>query len=197
MTKHYTGVGSRETPPAMMKVIASFAERLADEGFILRSGAADGADTGFESGHDKWRWSDEWDHHPDALKEIFIAWNGFSGRTDKEDGVYCLKGTIVQEAEEIASTIHKAWDVVRKDGTPVLSRGAKMLHTRNCFQVLGKDLRTPSKFLVCYAPVDEHGVPKGGTRTAWVLAQSKNIPCYNLFLPEHLARITAYLHKGV
>lgn len=185
--KHYTGVGSRETPLEMMKVISSLAERLAGEGFILRSGAADGADTAFEDGHNNWRWSDVWDYNPDALKEIFIAWNGFSDRNEKEDGVYCLKGEIVQEAEEIASSVHPAWDR--------LSRGAKALHSRNCFQVLGKDLRTPSKFLVCYAPVDKHGVPKGGTRTAWVLARLWNIPCFNLAIPADLERINKYLEK--
>lgn len=186
--KHYTGVGSRETPLEMMRVISSLAERLADEGFVLRSGAADGADTAFELGHENWRWGDNWGvGHPDALKEIFIAWNGFSDRTDKEDGVYCLKGEIVQEAEEIASSVHPAWDR--------LSRGAKALHSRNCFQVLGKDLRTPSKFLVCYAPVDKHGVPKGGTRTAWVLARLWNIPCFNLAIPADLERINKYLEK--
>lgn len=186
--KSYTGVGSRETPKEVMEVISRLGEKLADKGFVLRSGAADGADTAFEEGHDKWRWSDGCEHNPDTLKEIFIAWNGFSSRTDKEDGVYCLKGKIVQEAEEIASSVHPAWDR--------LSRGARALHSRNCFQVLGKDLRTPSKFLVCYASTDKHGVPKGGTRTAWVLADSHNIPCFNLAIPEHFERISQYL-QGV
>lgn len=172
--KAYTGVGSRSTPIEVMKVMTALASKLEANGWILRSGAADGADTGFENGVTN-----------PLNKEIFIAWNGFSGRKETEEGVYCLKGAITQQAESIASEVHPAWDR--------LSRGAKGLHSRNCFQVLGQDLKSPSKFLVCWAEIDKHGVPKGGTRTAWVLATQNNIPCYNLVIPEHLERISRYL----
>lgn len=174
--KAYTGVGSRETPEDMMTLMTQLAGKLEVNGWILRSGAADGADTGFENGVTA-----------PLHKEIYIAWNGFSGRYDSEDGVYCLKGEITQQAESIASELHPAWDR--------LSRGARGLHSRNCFQVLGSDLFSPSKFLVCWAPVDKHNVPKGGTRTSWMLATQNNIPCYNLIIPEHSERISKYLEE--
>lgn len=157
------------------------AARLEEQGYILRSGAADGADSAFEAGV-----------FNDTNKEIYIAWNGFSNRTDREEGVYCLKGEVVQQAEKIASTLHPAWDTLKKDGTPVVSRGAKALHTRNVFQVLGQDLASPSKFLVCWAEVDKQGIPKGGTRTTWQLAVQYSIPCFNLFFEEDRTRIEKF-----
>ena len=172
--KAYTGVGSRETPEEIMLLMTKLAAKLEAQGWTLRSGAADGADTGFENGVS----------NPEN-KEIFIAWNGFSGRKETEEGVYCLKGEIAQQSELIAAEVHPAWDR--------LSRGARGLHSRNCFQVLGSDLSSPSKFLVCWAQIDKHGVPKGGTRTSWVLAQERGIPCFNLFLEKDKERIEKWL----
>ena len=94
---------------------------------------------------------------------------------------------LAQQAELIAAEVHPTWDR--------LSQGARGLHSRNCFQVLGSDLSSPSKFLVCWAQIDKHGVPKGGTRTSWVLATQNNIPRYNLIIPEHLERISKYLEE--
>jgi hypothetical protein len=48
----YTGIGSRQTPKEVKAHMASIATYLGREGFILRSGGADGADTAFESGCD-------------------------------------------------------------------------------------------------------------------------------------------------
>ena len=174
--KAYTGVGSREAPEEIMLLMTKLSAKLEAQGWTLRSGAADGADTGFENGVSN-----------PKNKEIFIAWNGFSGRKETEEGVYCLKGEIARQAETIAAGVHPAWGR--------LSRGAKGLHSRNCFQVLGSDLSSPSKFLVCWAETDKHGTPKGGTRTSWVLATQNNIPCYNLSIPEHLEHVRKYLEE--
>ena len=59
--------------------------------------------------------------------------------------------------------------------------------------VLGRDLNTPSKFLVCWAETDKHGIPKGGTRTAWVLADREGVECFNLINDEHKERIEKWL----
>lgn len=74
------------------------------------------------------------------------------------------------EAMEIASKIHPAWHNC--------SEYAKKLHARNVFQVLGQDLVSPSKFLLCWT---KGGKPVGGTRTAIILAEQNNIPVFNFF----------------
>lgn len=53
----------------------------------------------------------------------------------------------------------------------------KKLLTRNGYQVLGKDLNTPSEYLICYS----NG--KGGTQQAIRIAEDINInvPIFNLW----------------
>jgi hypothetical protein len=70
--------------------------------------------------------------------------------------------------------MHPAW--------PRLSQGAQRLHARNCHQVLGLDLRTPSAFVVCWTP---NGSGSGGTGTAIKLACSRNIPVFDLGKPSN------------
>ena len=58
--KFYTGVGSRKTPPSILKIMTALAGRLQELGFMLRSGGADGADSAFEAGATR-------------LKEVYLA----------------------------------------------------------------------------------------------------------------------------
>jgi hypothetical protein len=46
----YAGIGSRKTPPETLAIIKKLAGLLEREGWLLRSGGADGADTAFEQG---------------------------------------------------------------------------------------------------------------------------------------------------
>ena len=76
MTKIYAGIGSRETPKEVCIEIQGLAKTLANEGYVLRSGGATGADEAFETGcrhviQLKKR-------HP--LAEIYLTWEGFNGR---------------------------------------------------------------------------------------------------------------------
>lgn len=49
-TMTYAGIGSRQTPANVMALMKKVAARLAELGYTLHSGGADGADTAFESG---------------------------------------------------------------------------------------------------------------------------------------------------
>jgi len=105
-------------------------------------------------------------------KEIFIPWKSFG------------EGIVPQETEfahNLLKEIHPAYDR--------LSQGALKLHLRNVNQVLGADLNTPSKFLICWAKTDKQGSPIGGTRTAWKIAEKYGIPCFNLAVEEDKNRI--------
>ncbi|MNZ56187.1 hypothetical protein D3C78_741280 [compost metagenome] len=175
--KFYTGVGSRETPADVMDFMEELAFHLAQDKWVLRSGGAQGADSAFETGCDQFP----------GRKEIFIPWPGFSGTIGKCMH-YLLSDSsreLQQEAEKLASQVHPAWDR--------LTRGGKALHTRNVFQVLGKNLDRRSNILVCWAKTDKYGVPVGGTRTAWVLAEEFAVPCYNLSKQEDREKIEKWL----
>lgn len=51
----YAGIGSRETPQIILLQMENLAMQFAMRGFVLRSGAAKGADTAFERGCDVMR----------------------------------------------------------------------------------------------------------------------------------------------
>ena len=88
------------------------------------------------------------------------------------------------EAEQLASSIHPAWyrcnDYARK------------LHGRNCFQVLGKDLNTPSQFVICWT---RGGLPVGGSATAINLAIQRGIKVYNLADKNIFRRLESFVNK--
>lgn len=149
---YYCGVGSRKTPPIVCSAMTHIALQLQEKGYILRSGGADGADTAFENGAGN-------------LKEIFVPWDGFNGRKlSKNCHLY------TEEATEIAMKFVSHWDF--------LTKPSKKLHTRNVHQVLGLDLKTPVKFLICWT---ENGKLNGGTATAIKIAQFHGIRVINLF----------------
>jgi DNA-binding XRE family transcriptional regulator len=50
MTKYYAGIGSRETPKDICEIMTQLATKLANTGWVLRSGGAKGADQAFEKG---------------------------------------------------------------------------------------------------------------------------------------------------
>ena len=50
MTKYFAGIGSRETPQDILKLMTKSAYRLEQLGYVLRSGGARGADKAFELG---------------------------------------------------------------------------------------------------------------------------------------------------
>lgn len=52
-----------------------------------------------------------------------------------------------------------------------ISPGARDLHTRNVFQVLGDDLKTPSEFVLYWAESNGRNAVKGGTNTAFQVAR--------------------------
>lgn len=74
-----------------------------------------------------------------------------------------------QEAIDLASNLHPAWYRC--------SDYARKLHGRNCMQVLGANLDTPSRFVICWTP---NAQVVGGTATAIALAKQRGIKVYNL-----------------
>lgn len=156
----YTGIGSRKTPEDVLRYMHSIARHLARHGYVLRSGAADGADSAFEAGC----------IGADGRAEIWLPWKGFNGHADT--GLYPTKAHI-----ERAQEVHPAWDR--------LGRGPRALHARNVGQILGADTATPSSFVLCWTPDGcerdaQRSRTTGGTGTAISLASFNDIPVFNL-----------------
>lgn len=146
--KYYAGIGSRETPHEFVLLFERIGEFLANHGYTLRSGGAQGADKAFERGCDKAYGS----------KEIYLPWRGFEGS---------MSNLVVSDkkAFEIAEEFHPAWDR--------LGQGGQKLQARNCHQVLGLDLKTPSDFAICWT---KGGSGKGGTGQAIRIARHYSVP---------------------
>lgn len=156
MNKYYTGVGARATPIGVLERMSSIAVYLDGFGFKVRSGGANGADSAFEEYTEN--------------SEIFLPWNGFNNKREDKEKYFCYNNKEPNgEAYEIAKSV--------VTGLEYRSSGVRLLHTRNVYQVLGHDLNTPSKFVVCWT---EGGKMVGGTATALRLAEKWNIPICNL-----------------
>lgn len=174
--RFYTGIGSRQTPARVLEQMRAIAVALAQAGFTLRSGGADGADTAFERGA---RSVDG------ACMQIYLPWQGFNGNPSP---LY----TVEQRALDVARRAHPAWHR--------LSPAARKLHGRNCYQVLGLSLDTPSRLLVCWTSdgcesARTRSAKTGGTGTAIELAERHGVPVFNLGKPGRSAALQELLRK--
>lgn len=165
---YYAGIGSRETPKNVLSLMEAFGEQLAKYNHVLRSGGADGADSAFERGARSPRVA--------GTCEIYLPWKGFNNHRSP---LY----TVSNEALELASTLHPAWERC--------SQGARKLHARNCYQVLGQNLDTPIQFVICWTPGGNRG---GGTGQALRLAEKMDIKIYDLAVNADRSAIIHYIN---
>lgn len=77
--------------------------------------------------------------------------------------------SLISETERIASEVHPAWDKCNE--------WARGMHSRNCHQILGYDLKSPVDAVICWTP---NGKIQGGTSTSIRIAMKHNIPVFNL-----------------
>jgi len=172
---HVTLVGTREASREEFLLMVELGMYLRYSlGISGRSGKAPGSDQAWQRGLE---FGDLLRGNP-GEHQIFKAWKRFETPTalvsdnfditpydDTDKGEY-------EKARSIAAGIHPAWDR--------LSTGAKLLHTRNVYQVLGPYLTEPSMACLYCGDDDKHGIPKGGTRTAVLLAKQYEIPYLNI-----------------
>jgi hypothetical protein len=76
---------------------------------------------------------------------------------------------LISETERIASEVHPAWDRCNE--------WARGMHSRNCHQILGYDLKSPVDAVICWTP---DGAVVGGTATAIRITMKYDIPVFNL-----------------
>jgi len=146
---YYAGIGSRETPAEVLKLMTAIAQRLSKLGYSLRSGGAEGADIAFESGA--------------AAKQIFLPWNSFNDKY-ADGSSYIIPPLNTELAEQFHPAASK------------LSQGALKLMSRNSYQVLGPTLDDPVDFVLCWT---KQGTLAGGTAQAMRIAMHHNIPIFN------------------
>lgn len=157
MAKFYAGIGARKTPELCCEDMTIIAGLLADWGYTLRSGHADGADLAFEKGCIA----------ANGNKEIFIPWGGYNGHTAGDTS--CIIAPHTREHEFLARTYHPNWKAC--------DLNVRLLLARNGCQILGRNLDSPVDFVVCWTP---NASGAGGTGQALRIARAHHIPIYDL-----------------
>jgi len=178
---YYAGVGSRVTPLAVMVVMKVVAAKMHKLGWTLRSGGAQGADKAFESGA------------PAGCSEIYRP-RGESNWMTRNTEITVYGSEIWEQAMEIARLSHPAWG-----RCPAFARA---LHARNAFQVLGKDLATPSKSVICWTRdgaenAEQTSIATGGTGTAIRIASANGIEVVNMGNAISRKRIVDWAYNNV
>lgn len=149
----YAGIGPRKTPREVLKMMEQVAHGLSPTGWLLRSGGVIGADLAFE--------------RCAIHKEIHLPWNRYNGKL-VDNKTYFLP-PITPAIEAIAATHHPVyWS---------LKSSVKMFMCRNVTIILGMDLQTPVKMVVCYTP---EGKAQGGTGHGIRVAKANDIPVFDL-----------------
>lgn len=175
MYKAYTGIGSRQAPQDILTLMTCVAANLEYKGFTLRSGGADGCDTAVYNGVIR-------------KAEIYLPWDGFNNLEKGGEQFF-----VPSEFENYDDTYDMMVELVPYHAK--LSAGTQALHRRNIYQVLGKDLNTPSKFVLYWAEESKKGIVAGGTRIAVDLARSRDIPTFNLYKDVDYQRVTKLLEN--
>jgi len=117
--KLYAGIGSRETPTNIIGLMSDIAHHMSAE-WILRSGAALGADTAFELGA--------------ANTQIWLPWLGYNGHSSRN--------IVTAAAIRLAQQFHPNWKAC--------SQGVQKMHGRNMHILLGPNLNSPVERVICW-----------------------------------------------
>lgn len=173
MSNFYAGIGSRETPVPVLTLMTKIGRKLAEAGYVLRSGGANGADMAFEMGAGL---------HDNKQMEIYIPWKGFNGHNPSMTHIVPLPNPL---ADELVKKFHPA--------PGKLSNGAMKLMARNAYQVLGHDLKTPVQFVICWTKCGGKTDAVGGTGQAVRIANHYNIPVYNLGNQKDYDRLAKWI----
>jgi hypothetical protein len=160
----YAGIGSRQTPPDIIKMMEDIGTLMAIDGHTCNTGAALGADQAFANGANKVR----------GPIELFLPWSNYEAAW-----VETLHNKSVMMFNDKTHT--KAIESVHKyhPNSVRLTRGAFKLHARNYLIIEGCSL------IICWTP---DGKISGGTGQALRLSQDMGISVMNLGDTKTLSR---------
>ena len=163
MNKIYTGIGSRDVTEEEFRQMLHLSTTLGNSRYTLRSGGAGGADTAFELGCAV----------AQGEAEIYIPWKGFGKKCQNPNSKRYIPSE--DKFEEAKSYLLENGVIPWFER---MKQGAQKLHARNYYQCIG--MGVVSDFMIYCAEDDKNGTPKGGSRTAIMLARSLDVPTYNI-----------------
>lgn len=165
MEKFYAGIGSREIPSNVHKLINKISKRLCEDGYTLRSGGANGADTAFEEYSNR--------------SNIYLPYDRFNGRIADNKNYFKIDENTEDHYDALYSLKY------HKYGSSLTGAPKKMM-IRNYYQVCGHNKLPHSSFIICWTKDGADGKvvtttkETGGTGQAIRIATALDIPVFNL-----------------
>jgi hypothetical protein len=146
---------------------------------VLRTGASPGADQAFYRGA----------RAVGGRIELYLPWPGFEAASwadaDADPGHVTVLTRPAPQACDLAARFQPDWESLAPQERRLLARDAH--------QVLGPDLASPARLVVCWTPdgsLDGAGPGPDGTRQTLRIAHGHGIPVFNLARPDHARRLT-------
>ena len=171
--KAYVGIGDAKTPPEVLQKMSSLAATLASKGWTVRhTGNNEGPDIAFEQAG--------------GPAEAYIAWKGFNNRQSE----FIPPKAVHPEVITIMKQYMPTFDNVKPGVHKIIARGV--------YAVIGKDLRSPARFLVCWSPDGAESAAEKTSKTGFMgmpiaLASNLRIPVFNLQKPDAMERLMQFV----
>lgn len=172
--KAYVGIGNNDAPPEILQKMSLLSATLAAKGWTLRhTGDKDGAAVAFEQG-------------AGGQAEAYIAWKGFNDRQSE----FIPPRNVHPEVITLMKQYIPTFDNIKPGAHKVISRAV--------YAIIGKDLRSPAQFVVCWSA---DGAESAGEKTAKTgfmgmpiaLASNLKMPVFNLQKPDAMERLNRFL----
>ena len=172
----YAGIGTRgnkgKLPKGVKEKLAKIAKSLEKQGLTLRTGEGVGSDAAFKNAV-----------KDSSKRKVYTKYHAAKntwGEGKTSTGPQAFKIMVHTLPDVNDHVVLKNGKLKVKNSGNDVKTTTKQLYARNCFQILGGNLKSPVDFIVCYSPLDEDGNPTPGTRYSLYLAKLMNIPVFNL-----------------
>lgn len=188
--KYYTGIGSRDISPDTYQLLVDIGERMAEKGYVLRSGGAQGADQAFQEGACK--------VDPDKT-EIWLPDSTFENKRLQDAKFLGSNYTVPDNSTREAA---EEWLIDSGVVKNIRSKNLKSrkLLCRNVYQVVGGTcpILMPRKWLssvVIYA-TNEEEIYKKGTRVGVWTGRHFGVPTYNVMIDKQRGKLLSLLEMN-
>lgn len=170
--KAYYASGNRDAPDHILAKVNQLAKDLDEFGYTLRHGSMDGIEVAMEAGA----------KHKE-LHVPFLPWKEF----DKKQVASYFN---TDEVKALAEMFHPTWDGLK----PVI----QAFLSKNVRGILGKDLKSPVRFIVCWSEdgaefSNEKTNKTGSVGHIIALASALKIPVFNYGKPDADTRLRQFL----
>jgi hypothetical protein len=167
--KCFVGTGNKEAPDHVLERMRAITGQLEQFGYTLRTGGMEGPDEIFETASKN--------------PELYLPWKGFNNKESKH--TFNTKQSL-----DIAKLFHPTFEGLKPAIQAFLAKNARM--------VLGKDLKSPAMFIICWS---EDGAENSKEKTAKTgnvghviaIASAMKIPVFNFGKPDAEQRLRSFL----